>query len=39
LNDQRIEDPARALKRADLLVGKYVVLRKGKKTYHLVRFE
>lgn len=38
VNDQRVEDVGRTLTRADLLAGRYVVLRKGKRSYHLVRF-
>jgi len=38
LNDQRVEDPARALTDADLRQGNLMLLRKGKKTYHLVKF-
>jgi tyrosyl-tRNA synthetase len=39
VNDQRVADVARAIGRNDLLAGKFVVLRKGKKSYHLVRFQ
>jgi tyrosyl-tRNA synthetase len=38
VNDKRVDEVARALTRADLLAGRFVVLRKGKKNYHLVRF-
>ncbi|HUS68534.1 MAG TPA: S4 domain-containing protein, partial [Kofleriaceae bacterium] len=38
VNDKRVDEVARALTRADLLAGRYVVLRKGKKSYHLLRF-
>jgi tyrosyl-tRNA synthetase len=38
VNDRRVDDVARAVTRADLLAGRFVVLRKGKKSYHLVRF-
>jgi len=38
VNDRRVDDVARAVTRSDLLVGRFVVLRKGKKSYHLVRF-
>jgi tyrosyl-tRNA synthetase len=36
LNQERISDVARKLSPADLLHGKMLILRKGKKTYHLV---
>ncbi len=36
VNGRRIEDPERALSSADALHGQYVILRKGKKTYHVV---
>ena len=39
VNDRRVEAAGQSLTRSDLLAGKYVVLRKGKKTHHLVRFE
>jgi tyrosyl-tRNA synthetase len=39
VNDQRVADVARAIGRNDLLAGKFVVLRKGRKSYHLVRFQ
>jgi tyrosyl-tRNA synthetase len=38
VNDQKVTDVTRALTRADLLAGRYVVLRKGKKSHHLLRF-
>jgi tyrosyl-tRNA synthetase len=38
VNNQREIDPERAVAPVDLLAGGYVVLRRGKKTYHLVRF-
>jgi tyrosyl-tRNA synthetase len=37
LNDERVGDPARLIRRADLRDG-VVLLRKGKRTYHVVRF-
>jgi tyrosyl-tRNA synthetase len=37
LNDERVADPARLVTRADLRDG-IVLLRKGKRTYHVVRF-
>jgi tyrosyl-tRNA synthetase len=33
LNNNRISDVARGVSTADLLFGKYVLLRKGKRTY------
>jgi tyrosyl-tRNA synthetase len=39
LNDARVSDLARKVTTADLLHGKYLVLRKGKKDYHLLRVE
>ncbi len=39
VNNDRASDPAAALKAGDLIGGGYLVLRKGKKTYHLVAFE
>lgn len=39
LNDGRVTDLARKVTTADLLHGKYLVLRKGKKDYHLLRVE
>ena len=39
LNGEKVSDLQRALTRADLLHDRWVVLRKGKKSYHLVRFE
>ena len=38
VNDRREADPGRRLAEADLLGGCYVVLRKGKRSYHLLRF-
>jgi tyrosyl-tRNA synthetase len=38
VNDERVADAALALSTANLLAGQYIVLRKGKKSYHLVRF-
>jgi tyrosyl-tRNA synthetase len=38
VNNRRETDPERVLRRDDLLAGRYVVLRKGKKDYHLLRF-
>jgi tyrosyl-tRNA synthetase len=39
LNDVRVGEVGRAVTRADLLAGRYLVLRKGKKSYHLIRFD
>ena len=38
VNNERITDPAATLKDSDLIAGTSIVLRKGKKTYHLVTF-
>ena len=38
VNDRRVTDPETGLAEADLLGGCYVVLRKGKRSYHLLRF-
>jgi tyrosyl-tRNA synthetase len=38
VNDRREGDPERRVRPADLLAGGYVVLRRGKRNYHLVRF-
>ncbi|MBI3128449.1 MAG: tyrosine--tRNA ligase [Candidatus Tectomicrobia bacterium] len=38
VNNRRIGEEGAALSRNDLLFGKYVLLRKGKKNYHLVQF-
>jgi tyrosyl-tRNA synthetase len=39
VNNQRVESPERALGEDDLLQGRYVVLRKGRRDYHLLRVE
>jgi len=39
LNDERIADLGRKVTTKDLLHGKYLVLRKGKKDYHLLKAE
>jgi tyrosyl-tRNA synthetase len=39
LNNRRVKDPARPLETTDLLGGRYVVLRKGRRDYHLLRAE
>jgi tyrosyl-tRNA synthetase len=38
VNNERISDPAATLKSENLIAGGYIVLRKGKKTYHLLSF-
>ncbi|MDE3086864.1 MAG: tyrosine--tRNA ligase [Acidobacteriota bacterium] len=38
VNNRRESDPDRLLTRDDLLAGRYVVLRKGRRDYHLLRF-
>lgn len=38
LNNAKISDPNQNVQTADLIAGEAVVLRKGKKNYHLVRF-
>ena len=37
INNERMVDPAATLKSDQLIAGRYVVLRKGKKTYHLLK--
>ena len=39
LNNERITDTAFAVKREHLIAGEAVVIRKGKKNYHVVRFK
>jgi tyrosyl-tRNA synthetase len=39
VNNERVADAAAALKSDALIAGGYIVLRKGKKTYHLLAFE
>ncbi|HLG66579.1 MAG TPA: tyrosine--tRNA ligase [Acidimicrobiales bacterium] len=39
VNDRREEEPERLLGPADLLQGRYVVLRKGRRTVHVLRAE
>ena len=39
LNNVRVTDMARKVTTNDLLHGKYLVLRKGKKDYHLLKVE
>ena len=38
VNNERVNDVAATIKSADLIGGAHVVLRKGKKNYHLLRF-
>ncbi|MDQ4097424.1 MAG: tyrosine--tRNA ligase [Actinomycetota bacterium] len=38
VNNQRVSDPDRRLGPSDVLAGAYVVLRRGRRRYHLVRF-
>jgi tyrosyl-tRNA synthetase len=37
LNNQRVSDPAQVVGGQDILDGRFLLLRKGKKTYHLVK--
>jgi tyrosyl-tRNA synthetase len=39
LNNRRVDDEGRVLEVSDLLAGRYVVLRKGRRDYHLLRAE
>jgi tyrosyl-tRNA synthetase len=39
VNGRRVESAAGAVGAAAALYGKYLILRKGKKTYHAVTFE
>jgi tyrosyl-tRNA synthetase len=39
LNGERVSDPKRVLSASDLRDGKYLILRKGKKSYHVIRVE
>jgi tyrosyl-tRNA synthetase len=39
VNNRREQDPARVLGPDDLVAGRYLVLRRGKRDYHLARFE
>lgn len=39
LNDRKVTDPAARVGPAELLAGRYVVARKGKRTYALIRIE
>jgi tyrosyl-tRNA synthetase len=39
VNNRRVADVEATIRRDDLLEGRYVVLRKGRRDYHLVRFD
>lgn len=39
INNRRANDPKQLLGRDDLVAGRYLVLRRGKRNYHLVQFE
>jgi tyrosyl-tRNA synthetase len=39
VNNRRQSDGDRTVGTGDLVAGRYVVLRRGKRQYHLVRFE
>jgi tyrosyl-tRNA synthetase len=39
LNNRRIADPAQAVRVGDAIEGRFLVLRKGKKSYHLVELQ
>lgn len=39
VNDRRATDAEAPVRRGDLLFGRYLVLRRGKQDYHLVRFD
>jgi tyrosyl-tRNA synthetase len=39
VNNARVEDVARTVGADDLVAGRFLILRSGKKNYHLVRFE
>jgi tyrosyl-tRNA synthetase len=39
VNNRRVDDVERAIGGADLVADRYVVLRRGKRDYHLVRFD
>jgi tyrosyl-tRNA synthetase len=39
VNNRRRSDPEDRLERDDLLAGRYVLLRRGRRDYHLLRFE
>ena len=37
VNNHRVSEPAASVTTDDMLAGEFVVMRKGKKSYHLVR--
>ena len=39
VNNRRVADPDARLGPADLLFGRYLILRRGQRDYHLLRFE
>jgi tyrosyl-tRNA synthetase len=39
VNNRRVADASRTVGVDDLVAGRFLVLRSGKKNYHLVRFE
>ncbi len=39
VNNRRQDDPGYTVGPTDLIDGRYLVLRKGKKNYHLVKFD
>ncbi|MGH9016719.1 MAG: tyrosine--tRNA ligase [Acidimicrobiales bacterium] len=39
VNNRRVDDPAAHLRPEDLLFGRYLILRRGQRDYHLLRFE
>ena len=38
-NNRREDEPGYTVGPADLIAGRYLVLRRGKKDYHLVKFD
>lgn len=39
VNNERVNDVAALMRPSDLIGGHHIVLRKGKKNYHLLRFD
>ena len=39
VNNERTNDPAASIRASHLIAEGYIVLRKGKKNYHLISFE
>jgi tyrosyl-tRNA synthetase len=39
VNGERVTEPRTQLTRADALFGEYVIIRKGKKTHHVIKYE